>query len=34
MQPLKHKETKYKFNIGEKIKDRPKEVQKRETIGH
>lgn len=31
---LKPKETRGKFNIGKSIKDRPKEVRKRETIGH
>ena len=31
---LKPKETRGKFNIGKIIKDRPKEVRKRETIGH
>lgn len=31
---LKSKETRGKFNIGKNIKDRPKEVRKRETIGH
>ena len=31
---LKTKETKGKFNIGKNIKDRPKEVIKREKIGH
>ena len=31
---LKPKETRGKFNIGKSIKDRPKEVKKRETIGH
>ena len=31
---LNPKETRDKFNIGKSIKDRPKEVRKRETIGH
>ena len=31
---LKTKETRGKFNIGKNIKDRPKEVRKREKIGH
>ena len=31
---LKTKETRGKFNIGKSIKDRPKEVRKRENIGH
>ena len=31
---LKPKETRGKFNIGKSIKDIPKEVRKRETIGH
>ena len=31
---LKPKETRGKFNIGKSIKDRAKEVRKRETIGH
>lgn len=31
---LNPKETRGKFNIGKSIKDRPKEVRKRETIGH
>ena len=31
---LKPKETRGKFNIGKSIKDRPKEVRKREIIGH
>ena len=31
---LNRKETRDKFNIGKSIKDRPKEVRKRETIGH
>ena len=31
---LKPKETRGKFNIGKSIKDRPKEVRKRETVGH
>ena len=31
---LKPKETRGKINIGKSIKDRPKEVRKRETIGH
>ena len=31
---LKIKETRGKFNIGKNIKDRPKEVRKREKIGH
>ena len=31
---LKPKETRGKFNIGKSIKDRPKEVRKREKIGH
>ena len=31
---LKPKETRGKFNIGKSIKDRPKEVRKRETIRH
>ena len=31
---LNPKQTRDKFNIGKSIKDRPKEVRKRETIGH
>lgn len=31
---LKPKETRGKFNIGKSIKNRPKEVRKRETLGH
>ena len=31
---LKPKETRGKFNISKSIKDKPKEVRKRETIGH
>ena len=31
---LNPKESREKFNIGKSIKDRPKEVRKRETIGH
>ena len=31
---LKSKETRDKFNIGKSIKDRPKEVRKRNSIGH
>ena len=31
---LKTKETRGKFNIGKNIKHRPKEVRKREKIGH
>lgn len=31
---LKSKETRGKFNIGKSIKDRPKEVRKRSSIGH
>ncbi len=31
---LNPKETRGKFNIGKRIKDRAKEVRKRETIGH
>ena len=31
---LKPKETIGKFNIGKSIKDRPKEVRKREITGH
>lgn len=31
---LKPKETRGKFNIGKTIKDRPKEVRKRKTLGH
>lgn len=31
---LKPKETRGKFNIGKSIKDRPKEIRKRETLGH
>lgn len=31
---LKHKETSVKFNIGKSIKDRPKDIRKREIIAH
>ena len=31
---LKQKETKDKFNIGKSIKNRPKDIMKRESLGH
>lgn len=31
---LKPTETRWKFNVGKSIKDRPKEVKKREEVGH
>ena len=31
---LKPTETRGKFNVGKSIKDRPKEVRKREEVGH
>ena len=32
--PLKPKETRGKFNIGKSIKNRPKDIMKRESLGH